>query len=43
MASKTGNFVCGMGTGVPVMQVEGGVGSMALKAGERLGRGGEVF
>jgi hypothetical protein len=43
MAVKTGYFAGGMGSGVPVMQVEGGVGSVAFEADERLGGGGEVF
>jgi len=43
MAVKTGNFVDCMVPRVPVMQVEGGIGSVALEADEGLGRGGEVF
>ena len=43
MAVKTGYFVVCMVTGIPVMQVKGGVGSVAFKADERLGRGGKVF
>ena len=43
MAVKTGYFVDCMGSGIPVMQVEGGVGSVAFEADERLGRGGEAF
>ena len=34
MAVKTGNFVDSMVSGVPVMQVEGGVGSVAFEADE---------
>ena len=43
MAVETGYFVGGMEAGIPVMQVEGGVGSVAFEADERLGGGGEVF
>ncbi len=43
MAVKTGYFVDCMGSGIPVMQVEGGVGSVAFEADERLGRGREAF
>ena len=43
MAFKTGYFVDCMVTGIPVMQVEVGVGSVAFQADERLGCGGKAF
>jgi hypothetical protein len=43
MTVKTGDLVNGMLTGVPVMQVESGIGSVAFKAYERLGRGRQIF
>jgi len=43
MAVETGYFVDGMDSSVPVMQVEGGVRSMAFETDERLGRGREGF
>jgi len=43
MAGKTGYFVEGMESGIPVMQVECCVDRMTFKADEGLGRGGKVF
>jgi hypothetical protein len=43
MAVETGHLVYGMCSGIPVMQVESGIGGVAFKAYERLGRGRQVF
>lgn len=43
MAVEAGDLVEGVEPGVPVMQVEGGVGGVAFEADERLRRGRQVF
>ena len=43
MTVETGNIIDCMRAGVPVMQVESGVGSVAFETDERLGRSGQVF
>lgn len=43
VAIKAGDFVDGMDSGVPVMQVERGIGSVAFEADERLRRARKVL
>jgi hypothetical protein len=43
MALETGNLVDGMFTGIPVMEIKGGICRMAFKANQGLRRGGQIF
>ena len=43
MAVETGHLVYGMCSGIPVMQVESGICSVAFKAYEGLGWGRQIF
>jgi hypothetical protein len=43
VAVETGNFVQGMDTGIPIMQVKGGIGRVTLETDQGLGRGGQIF
>ena len=43
MTVKTGNIAYRVSTGIPVVQVKGGVGRVALQTGQRLSRGREIL